>query len=601
MTPLDPRYETDRVASLLPEGLSKELRGRYCKSWNRWLAWCQEHEVHPGEADRPAVARFVAQLPAESREYTQTDVSTIYFKLGGANPARRLRTLTDDGARIHRRRWNAWAAWCELRSATPLPADADQLAAYLGEVAKKKSPRYAEKSLATVSRIHVENNLPDPQRAATAVTEKIANIKASIDQSPRRLARVQYRQPTPEEDNRATGSGGRSGAPLEVVIRCQPSPRTSLPSWPRSAAPAHTTTSAFCITLSKTPTGTNGAKQNPVDSDLVRDALRALKPDLGPPAQAEDREAPSNNDYGFPDDGALQHLAASSRYSYRSYWRTWFIWCVNQGIDPLDATPRQLSVFLGEEAERLAMKSVELYVAAIGCVYEVAAPERGNPARDVLVSRKMKALKILYRKPPSQVAALTAEGFARIQATARRPKPWETERQALVRGTTDLAIIGLMRDAMLRVSEAVAVTWADLEEAEDGSGRLYIAHSKTDQEGEGAVLFVSPQTMEWLKRMREMVMERSTIFGINRNSMYLRVKEAAQYAGLEGRYGSHSMRIGMAQDLARANTSLPLLMQAGRWKRADGPVQYIRKIQAGHNAVAQWYNEHPGRALVEQG
>lgn len=601
MTPLDPRYETVHVTSLLPEGLSKELRGRYCKSWNRWLAWCQEHEVHPGEAERPDVARFVAQLPAESREYTQTDVSTIYFKLGGANPARRLRTLTDDGARIHRRRWNAWAAWCELRSATPLPADANQLAAYLGEVAQKKSPRYAEKSLATVSRIHVENNLPDPQRSAPAVTEKIATIKASIDHAPppRRARSV----PATNSRRRQQGDWKRwskwcaarridpmSAEPEDVAAFLTEKRRTGAYDYVRVLY--HSLKNAY---------RDNGAKQNPVDSDLVRDALRALKPDLAPPAQAEDREAPSNDDYGFPDDGALQHLAASSRYSYRSYWRTWFIWCVNQGIDPLGATPRQLSVFLGEEAERLAMKSVELYVAAIGCVYEVATPERGNPARDVLVSRKMKALKILYRKPPSQVAALTAEGFARIQATARRPKPWETERQALVRGTTDLAIIGLMRDAMLRVSEAVAVTWADLEEAEDGSGRLYIAHSKTDQEGEGAVLFVSPQTMELLKQMREMVMEKATIFGINRNSMYLRVKEAAEYAGLEGRYGSHSMRIGMAQDLARANTSLPLLMQAGRWKRADGPVQYIRKIQAGHNAVAQWYDEHPGRALVDQG
>ena len=62
------------------------------------------------------------------------------------------------------------------------------------------------------------------------------------------------------------------------------------------------------------------------------------------------------------------------------------------------------------------------------------------------------------------MTALTAEDFARIQATARRPWPWEDERQAMVRGTTDLAIVGLMRDGLLRVSEAADLTWKDLEE-----------------------------------------------------------------------------------------------------------------------------------------
>ena len=97
---------------------------------------------------------------------------------------------------------------------------------------------------------------------------------------------------------------------------------------------------------------------------------------------------------------------------------------------------------------------------------------------------------------------------------------------------------------------AAALTWDDLTEESDGSGRLNIAHSKTDQEGRGATLFVSTQTMEWLKEMRDMVMERPTIFGVTQGTLALRIAHAAHYAGLEGRYGGHSMRIGMAQDLA---------------------------------------------------
>lgn len=48
---------------------------------------------------------------------------------------------------------------------------------------------------------------------------------------------------------------------------------------------------------------------------------------------------------------------------------------------------------------------------------------------------------------------------------------------------------------MLRRSEAASLTWGDLLDQEDGMGRLTVARSKTDQEGEGAMLFVSGPTM----------------------------------------------------------------------------------------------------------
>ena len=59
----------------------------------------------------------------------------------------------------------------------------------------------------------------------------------------------------------------------------------------------------------------------------------------------------------------------------------------------------------------------------------------------------------------------------------------------------DIALISLMRDWMLRRSEAASLTWGDLLDQEDGMGRLTVARSKTDQEGEGAMLFVSGPTM----------------------------------------------------------------------------------------------------------
>ena len=51
-----------------------------------------------------------------------------------------------------------------------------------------------------------------------------------------------------------------------------------------------------------------------------------------------------------------------------------------------------------------------------------------------------------------------------------------------VGGDLDIALISLVRDAMLRVSEAADLTWKDIETEADGSGRLLIRRSKTDPE-----------------------------------------------------------------------------------------------------------------------
>ena len=62
-------------------------------------------------------------------------------------------------------------------------------------------------------------------------------------------------------------------------------------------------------------------------------------------------------------------------------------------------------------------------------------------------------------------------------------------------GLRDAAIVALMSDAMLRVSEVAALDCADLATETDGSGRLTIRYSKTDQKGEGAVQFIGSPTV----------------------------------------------------------------------------------------------------------
>ena len=594
----DSCHDMDHFRKILDEyPFAERIRNRRIDSWEMWLVWCQDHNLHPGEARREDMDRFMEQLPSRSRISVRQDVWAIYERLGGPNPARWLRPITPDGRAKHDRRWAGWVTWCGRMSSSPLPADPDQLAAYLKEVARKKSRRYAERALSAISRKHAECDLADPKMAAPVV-QAMGGIKQLADLPVQRTRT--HTGESPQSIRKDQGIWMRwskwcveqgidpvSANPQDVVAFITFKRRTGTYDYVR-----------LLVHSLKTTYRRNGSENNPADSEEVLNALRAMKHPRWLQEEGDGQVASSEDD-GFPGPEALWHLAPRTQKTYRSYWRTWSKWCKKHGIDPLDASPEQIAVFLVEEAGRLEMKSLELNAPAIACVYDVAARDKANPARDALVRQTMRGLKRQNPKPPDQMTGLTAEGLARIQAMAKRPRPWESERQALVRGTTDLAIMGIMRDGMLRVSEAAALTWDDLTEESDGSGRLCIRRSKTDQTGTGAVVFISRKTMGWLKEMREMVMEGPTMFGLTQGAIYTRIVDAVSYAGLEERYGGHSPRIGMTHDLGRANFSLPMIMNAGRWKSPTMPAYYLRGITAGVNAVAEWYGQHPGRALIE--
>ena len=280
-------------------------------------------------------------------------------------------------------------------------------------------------------------------------------------------------------------------------------------------------------------------------------------------------------------------LAPGTWAIYTSHWRHWERWCASNGVPLLPTTPEHLAKYLAERAEIHTMNTVRTAAAAIGAFHTHAGLD--NPAQHDGVKMTLRGLNRQHLNRPRQVKGLSALNLASISATAHIPRYREGEAEAKLRGITDLAMIGLMRDSLLRRSEAAEFTWDDLEKEKDGSGRIYIAHSKTDQEGEGAVGYVSPQTMVWLGNMKELADERDTIIGLCPHQIARRIVSAAAAAGLKGRYGGHSPRIGMAMDLAEANVELPSLMNAGRWKSPDMPAQYIRNLSAGHNAVATWY------------
>ena len=298
--------------------------------------------------------------------------------------------------------------------------------------------------------------------------------------------------------------------------------------------------------------------------------------------------------------GLLRHeVTHNTIRCYRSQWRSFLAWAAANRIPAVPAEPEHVAAYLAERFEQHGHKPATLRVAAAAIAYVHSSCGLPNPCIHQDVKRTLRGATRVAGKAQKQAKGLTADALDAIEAIACRPRLGKNGRResaqtAARRGSVDIALIRLMRDALLRVSECAALTWSDIETAPDGSGRLLIRRSKTDPDGEGAVLFVSPQAMAALASIRNGAPAELRVFELSPNQISLRIKKAAVAAGLGEGFSGHSPRVGMAQDLARIGVELPSLMTAGRWRSPTMPAHYTRNETADRGAVAQFYNHRRG-------
>ena len=147
-------------------------------------------------------------------------------------------------------------------------------------------------------------------------------------------------------------------------------------------------------------------------------------------------------------------------------------------------------------------------------------------------------------------------------------------------GLRDAAMIRLMSDCLLRISEVVVVNVEDMKEK-----TLTLRSSKTDQEGTGESLYVCAKTRNVLKRYTEeagivggAVFRRIRSGGhiqssrLNPHSARRIIKKRASDAGVEGFISGHSLRVGSAVSLAQVGATVV----AGRWKSSQMPAHYAK-------------------------
>ena len=278
----------------------------------------------------------------------------------------------------------------------------------------------------------------------------------------------------------------------------------------------------------------------------------------------------------------------------------WVTWAIVNGHQAIPADTGKVASFLSIRAELGCRPStLRHYARAIARYHKVLGLE--DPITDN-IERLIKDIQKKVGRNGKQAQGLDSKQISIVEGKVFTPTRIETTYETRLRGLKVIALLNIMHDCLLRLGEAVNLVWGDFSVHEDGSGLVIIRKSKTDPYGIGTPLYVTPETVQALLAIRDGAKDDESIFGWNEKQMSYRLKQVMKFAGLDKGYSSHSLRRGMAQELARENFTMDDIKEVGRWKSDSMVIHYAMPNDSRGGTVAQLYQEPAGRTEdCEQG
>ena len=371
-----------------------------------------------------------------------------------------------------------------------------------------------------------------------------------------------------------------------------------------------------------------GAAPSP-DDRLLATLGRAAPADL-PPVSAIGVET------------ALEAMADASKLAIAADLDCWLDWCASERRAPCPADPEDVVRYLRAlEADGKKPATLSRRVASLATVHRLLGLDReANPVAAPMVRTALRANR--RRKGAAQRQAAPLRFGGELGATggftiSAMLAACSTD----VQGMRDAALLSVGYDAGLRVSELTAVAVQDLRPQPDGSGLLHLPRSKTDQEGLGAWAWLSADTMRrvaaWFaeaditegvlfrrvgvdrrrQRSKELAdarwgdadadgaallvtytvgnqpLTRQGVTGI-----YRRIALAAAAAGLVelpageldaaiAALSTHSLRVGLTQDLFAAGEDGAGIALTLRWSSPSTARRYGRQLQVQSGVAAR--------------
>jgi site-specific recombinase XerD len=281
-------------------------------------------------------------------------------------------------------------------------------------------------------------------------------------------------------------------------------------------------------------------------------------------------------------------LSPNTLRALRADSTVWTAWCSEHGHCPAPATTAALVAFVDDMAETKAVSTVRRYVASIAHMHRAAGATDSTKHEHVrLALKRMARAKGTRQK---QAAGLNRALVDHMLAVAG---------DRLI-DDRNKALLAVSYDTLCRRSELVAIEVGDISHGDDGSGTVLVSRSKGDQEGEGSVRYLAPDTIGyvrgWLDRagISEGRLFRSVGKGggvgerLSAGEVSKIFKKMVTAAGADAEaISGHSARVGAAQDLTGAGIELAAIMQAGGWKSPAMPARYGEKLQARRGAMAK--------------
>lgn len=295
-------------------------------------------------------------------------------------------------------------------------------------------------------------------------------------------------------------------------------------------------------------------------------------------------------------DYAERAQAPATARAYRGDVAAFTAWCAARALSSCPAAPATVAVFLADEAKRgIRPATLSRRLAAIRHAHVAAQLEPPTSAEEV--RHVMRGIRRTVGTRQARKAPATAERV--LVMVSHCPKS--------LAGLRDRALLLLGFGGAFRRSELAALDVADLDERPEGL-RVTVRHSKTDQEGAGAVVPIArgahacpvAALRAWLDAagIREGAVfrpvskeDRPRAARLTPHSVGQIVKTYAARAGYDpAAFGGHSLRAGFLTSAAERGKSLDRMMAVSRHKRVDTVLGYVRR--------ADDFKDHAGAGLL---
>ncbi len=264
------------------------------------------------------------------------------------------------------------------------------------------------------------------------------------------------------------------------------------------------------------------------------------------------------------------------------YWE----WVSCHRLDGYEADT--IAKFVTAMGETRKVATVKRYITSLRMFFRTRGGD--NPAKADVVIWALRRLARQYSTRQKQANGITSEMFSRmIDAAGDR-----------VADLRNRALLMVARDTMCRASELVAMNASDVSIAHDGSGTILVRRSKTDQEGQGDVRFIAPDTVDaiaaWVEaadltdgqalfqRLRK---DAARLGRLHRQSVTRIYQRMAKVAGIKIHVSAHSTRVGAAQDMMARGIGMADIMQSGGWKTPRMVAHYTANQAAARSGAAK--------------